>query len=137
MEIFPKMAYTGPTWHMKIHGTWLSITRGFSRHRSQSPRLGVKRPGHRCQLHSPTTSFLPFLSLVAQLVKSLPAMQESPIHFLGWEPGERRDYPLQYSGVENPHGQRSPVGHSPWGHKESDIEQLSTSQGVGFLKVPH
>ena len=30
MEIFPKMAYTGPTWHMKIHGTWLSITRGFS-----------------------------------------------------------------------------------------------------------
>jgi len=28
--------------------------------------------------------------------------------------------PLQYSCLENPHGQRSLVGYSPWGHKESD-----------------
>ena len=25
--------------------------------------------------------------------------------------------PLQYSFLENPHGQRSLMGHSPWGHK--------------------
>ena len=35
--------------------------------------------------------------------------------------------PLQYSSLENPHGQRSLAGYSPWGHKESDMtEQLST-----------
>ena len=36
---------------------------------------------------------------------------------------------LQYSCLENPHGQRSLVGSSPWGRKESDmIERLSTAQ---------
>ena len=35
--------------------------------------------------------------------------------------------PLQYSCLENPHGQRSLVGCSPWGHKEMDvIGQLRT-----------
>ena len=35
--------------------------------------------------------------------------------------------PLQYSYLENPHGQRSLAGYSPWGHKESDVtEQLGT-----------
>ena len=28
---------------------------------------------------------------------------------------------LQYSCLENPHGQRSLVSYSPWGHKESDM----------------
>ena len=38
-------------------------------------------------------------SLVAQLVKNPPAMQETPVRFLGWEKsvGERIGYPLQYS----------------------------------------
>ena len=30
---------------------------------------------------------------------------------------------LQYSCLENPHGQRSWVGYSPWGHKESDMTE--------------
>ena len=30
--------------------------------------------------------------------------------------------PLQYSCLENPHGQRSLVGYSPCGHKESDMD---------------
>ena len=35
--------------------------------------------------------------------------------------------PLQYSYLENPHGQRSLVGYSPRGYKESDMtERLST-----------
>ena len=35
--------------------------------------------------------------------------------------------PLQYSCLENPHGQRSLVGYSPWGCKELDMtEWLST-----------
>ena len=42
-------------------------------------------------------------SLVAQLVKNLPAMQETWFRPLGWEdsPEEREDYPLQYSGLGN------------------------------------
>ena len=38
-------------------------------------------------------------SLVAQLVKNPPAMQETPVRFLGWEdsPGEGVGYPLRYS----------------------------------------
>ena len=42
-------------------------------------------------------------SLVAKLVKNPPAMQETPIRFLGWQdPLEKGiGYPLQYSGLEN------------------------------------
>ena len=43
------------------------------------------------------------LSLMAQLVKNPPAVQETWVLSLGWEnpPGERKGYPLQYSGLEN------------------------------------
>ena len=39
---------------------------------------------------------------------------------LGRSPGEGNDNSLQHSWLENPHGQRSLVGYSPWGCKESD-----------------
>ena len=35
-------------------------------------------------------------------------------------PEGRNSNPLQYSCVENLHGQRSLAGYSPWGRKESD-----------------
>jgi len=38
-------------------------------------------------------------------------------------PGEGKGYPHQYSGLENPHGQRSLVGCSPWGFKESNMTE--------------
>ena len=41
-------------------------------------------------------------SLIAQLVKNPPAMQETPVRSLGWEdPLEKGKAPLQYSGLEN------------------------------------
>ena len=53
---------------------------------------------------------------------------------LSWIPGLGRSLgggngnPLQCSCLENPHGQRSLTGHSPWGCKESDTtESLSTA----------
>jgi len=47
----------------------------------------------------------------------------------GRSPGEGHSNPLQYSRLENPHGQRSLVGYTPWGSKVSDsTEQLSTAQ---------
>ena len=48
---------------------------------------------------------------------------------LGRSPGGGHGNPLQYSCQENPHGQRSLAGYSPWGCKELDMpEQLSTAQ---------
>ena len=46
----------------------------------------------------------------------------------GRSPGGGRGNPLQYSCLENPHGQRSLVGYSPRGLKESDMtERLSAA----------
>ena len=45
----------------------------------------------------------------------------------GRSPGGGHGNPLQYSGLENPHGQRSMAGYSPWGHKESDTTEPLTS----------
>ena len=54
---------------------------------------------------------------------------------LGRYPGEGNSIPaafLQYSCLENPHGQ-SLAGYSPWGHKGLDTtEQLSTAQQQGL-----
>ena len=38
-------------------------------------------------------------------------------------PGEGHGNPLQYSSLENPHGQRSLAGYSPRGHKELDMTE--------------
>ena len=61
-------------------------------------------------------------SLVAQLVKNLPAMRETWVQSQGWEDPWRRErlstpvfWPGEFHGL-----------YSPWGHKESDTtEQLS------------
>ena len=42
---------------------------------------------------------------------------------LGRSPGEGNGNPLQYSCLENPHGQRSLAGCSPWGRKELDTTE--------------
>ena len=41
-------------------------------------------------------------------------------------PGGWYGNPFQYSCMENPYGQRSLKGYSPWGHKESDVTEDST-----------
>ena len=65
-------------------------------------------------------------------MKNLPAnagdvRDASLIPGLGKYPGGGHGTPLKYSCLENPHGQRSLAGYSPWGHEPSDMtEQLST-----------
>ena len=48
---------------------------------------------------------------------------------LARSPGGGHGSPLQYSCLENPHGQRSLAGYSPWGRKEVDTtEWLSATR---------
>ena len=48
---------------------------------------------------------------------------------LGISPGGGHSNSIQHSCLENPHGQRSLAGYSPWRRKESDMtERLSTAQ---------
>ena len=65
-------------------------------------------------------------SLVAQMVKRLPTMQETQVKSLGWEdPWRRKWQPTPVLLPGKSHGRRSLVGYSPCGSKESDMtEQL-------------
>ena len=66
-------------------------------------------------------------SLVAQLVKNPPAMQETLVRSLGWEnpliPWRRAWQPTPVFLSGESYGHRSLVGYSPWGHKESDTTE--------------
>ena len=42
---------------------------------------------------------------------------------LGRSPGEGNGNPLQYSCLENPHGEKYLVGYSPWGRRELDTTE--------------
>ena len=60
---------------------------------------------------------------VALVMRNLPAnagdiRDVGSIPGLGRSPGGGYATPLQYSCLENPHGQRSLAGYSQWGHKE-------------------
>ena len=62
------------------------------------------------------------------MVKNPPVNADmGPVPGSGRYPGGGNGQPLHYSGLENPHGQKSLVGYGTWGFKESDMtEQLST-----------
>ena len=94
-------------------GAWWAAVYGVAQSRTRLKRLS-----------SSSSSIKQAAYLVAQLVKNLPAMQETWIRFLS------REDPLEEAmAIRNPYGQRSLVGYSPWGLKESNmVEQLSTSQ---------
>ena len=65
-------------------------------------------------------------SLVAQMVKILPAMRETSVQSLDWEDPWRREWqptPVFLPGES--HGQRSLVDYSPRGHKESDTNEAT------------
>ena len=47
----------------------------------------------------------------------------SSVPELGRSPGGGHGNLLHYSCLENPHGQRSLAGYSPWGSKELDVTE--------------
>ena len=58
------------------------------------------------------------------VVKNPPAVQETQVQSLGWEDPLEKEMASHFSIWENTgksHGQRSLVGYSPWGCKESDV----------------
>jgi len=60
------------------------------------------------------------------MVKNLPAMWETWVQSLGWEDPLQEAW--QRTTVFLPgesHEQRSLMGYSPWGHKESDVNRHS------------
>ena len=64
-------------------------------------------------------------SQVVQVAENPPAnagdiRDTGSIPGLGRCSGGGHGHPLQYSCLENPHGQKSLAGYSPWGRKESD-----------------
>ena len=84
----------------------------------------MKIPWRRYRL--PTPVFLGFLGSSDGKESACNAEDLGSISELERSPGGGHGNPLQYSFLENPHGQRSLTGNSPWGHKELDmIERLA------------
>ena len=68
------------------------------------------------------SNILVSVSLVVQVAKNLPAMQETWVRFLGQEDSLGRKWqptPIFLPGEF--HEQRSLVSYSPWGRKELDM----------------
>ena len=66
-------------------------------------------------------------SLVVQMVKNLPAKQETQVPFLGGEDPLEKGMATHSSILAGEsHGQRSWAGYSPWGRKESDMTECLT-----------
>ena len=78
-------------------------------------------------------------SLVAQMAKRLPTMQETQVQSLGWaDPLEKEMATTPVFLPGKSHGQRSLAGYSPWGHKESDAtERLHFTLGSLVVRSPN
>ena len=65
-------------------------------------------------------------SLVAQMVKNLPAMQETQVQSLGWEDPLEKEMTTHSSilVLGESQGQRNLAGYSPWSPKDSDTTEL-------------
>ena len=66
--------------------------------------------------------------MVAQMVKSPPAIKKTWVRSLGREDPWRRKWQLAPVFLpEESHRQRSLVGYSPWGYKESQLSDGTTT----------
>ena len=73
---------------------------------------------------------------MAQTVRNLQCGRPGFSLWVGKIPWRREWLPTPVFLPGEFHGQRSLVGHSPWGHKELDMaEQLSTAQPKNLLRA--
>ena len=73
---------------------------------------------------------------MTQIVKNLPAMQETQVGSLGWED------PLEKEWLSAPvflpaefHGERNLMGYTPWGHKDLDTTKQQQWYVLRALQV--
>ena len=108
---------------------WISLVSLLVRNCLQCRRPGFDSgsgisPGEGIDTHSSIYG-LPWWSGNKESASNLGDLDSIP--GLGRSPGRGHGKPLQYSCLENPHGQRSLVGNSSWECKELDTtERLST-----------
>ena len=88
--------------------------------------------GERCELDEwkILLNISPITICSLCILKNLPAnvgdiRDAGLIHGSGRSPGGEHGNPLQYACLQNPHGQRSLVGYSSQGHKESDTTEAT------------
>ena len=68
------------------------------------------------------------------MVKNSPPVQDTWVRSLGNISWRRKWQPTPVSLPGKSHGQRGPVGYSPWGRKESDMaEQLNNNRFMVHL----
>ena len=73
-------------------------------------------------------------SLVAQMVKNLPLMQEIRVRSLGWEDPLEMGMAIHSRILAGEsHGQRRLTGYSAWGNKESDMTERLALWGKGAI----
>ena len=97
----------------------------------QNPRPHVNHLGWRPGVKLLTQQALAIILItrVAQMVESLPAVQENRFDsWVGKIPWRRKWHPTPVLLPGESHGQRSLAGYSPWGRKE-----LATTEGLIFL----
>ena len=77
-------------------------------------------------------------ALVAQTVKSMPAMQEMEVWCLGWkEPLEEEMATHSSILVGKSHGQRSLAGYSLWSHNSDTTEHMTVSRSMLQMALFH
>ena len=76
----------------------------------------------------PTPLFMGFPCGSAGKESSWNAGDMGLIPGLGPSPGEGKDYPLQYSGLENS------MDYSPWGHKKLDTTEILSLSVISELR---
>ena len=65
-------------------------------------------------------------------------MQETQVRSLGWEDALEEGMATHSSVLaRESHGQRSLVGYSPWGHKDSDMTERLNNNNTDSLQVPY
>ena len=86
-----------------------------------------------CHLSPRGAVFIYPSSLVAQMVKNMPAMRETWVRSLGREDPWEEGLATHSSIISwRTHGQRSLAGHSSWGRKQSDICDWVTKDSTGL-----
>ena len=98
------------TWRIPTdRGAWRATVQGVPKSRTRLKRLSS----------SSTYIYVCVCVFPASSVGEESACNAGDLGLIPWlgRSVEGHGNPLQYSFLENPHGQRSLMGHSPWGHK--------------------